>query len=146
MVPTGRSNDVPDLAHTVACLPPVMDLRALQSWMLAAITTGAAPDAAVHVRDAAPDRLGVYARGYSARLHGALRATFPTVLALTGDQVFALFATAYLQAHPPTSYSLFDLGAGFPDFLDDTCPANAGPAGALPASAARLDLAVRFGR
>jgi hypothetical protein len=90
------------------------------------------------------DRLEIYAKGYLARLLGCLRAEFPALRALAGDQVFDLFAQAYVWDRPPGSYSLFDLGAGFADFLDQTRPQPLGPAGspdAIPATLARLERA-----
>lgn len=117
------------------------DLRALQQWMLAAVTGHVPPDADTVVQGgaglSAQARLGIYARGYWARLLGHLRAEFPMLRELVGDDVFDLFAMAYLTDRPPTSPSLFDLGAGFPAYLDDTRPR--GDAAALPAAVARLD-------
>jgi hypothetical protein len=55
-----------------------------------------------------------------------------------------LFAHGYIRAHPPKSYSLFDLGAEFAEFLQQTRPRPLGPAGspeALPTALARLDRA-----
>jgi Putative DNA-binding domain len=137
------------------------DLSVLQEWMLAACTSAGgaskglcvssardALEASAVVKGSGPltpeDRLDIYARGYLARLLGCLRAEFPALHALVGDQVFDLFAHGYIGAHSPGSYSLFDLGAGFPDFLQETRPRPLGPAGsldALPAALARLERA-----
>jgi Putative DNA-binding domain len=96
------------------------------------------------------DRLDIYARGYMARLLEALRADFPVLSAFVGDQVFELFARAYVWACPPTSPSLFDLGAGFADHLSATRPqplAAADSPDAVPAALARLERAqVEAGR
>lgn len=44
----------------------------------------------------APARLDIYARGYVLRLLECLRAEFPILLALVGDQVFEMFASSYV--------------------------------------------------
>lgn len=88
----------------------------------------------------ATDRLSIYSRGYVARLRDHLRKRYPMLRSLTGDEVFDLFALAYVRAHPPTSHSIFEYGNDLPDFLDDTRPSNAGSIAGMPAAVARLDL------
>ena len=137
------------------------DLGVLQRWMLSAVTTpgGVAEGARVgrqrhglDVGDAvrgsnrlsAEDRLDIYARGYLMRLLECLRAEFPILRALVGDQVFDMFATSYVWGRPPRSCSLYDLGAGFAAFLEDTRPPSGpGPGSieALPTSLATLERA-----
>jgi hypothetical protein len=125
----------------------VDNLRDLQRWMLAGIT-GRSIAPAMLIKDTAPlsvqDRLGIHARGYIAKLVGHLRGDYPMLRAHLGDDLFDLFATAYIQARPPSSYSLFHLGDGFPDFLEQTRPLNAGRAAGLPAAIARLERAGTF--
>lgn len=135
---------------------PEPDLAVLQQWLLTACT-GAGKDHGGGLgtlqpsdvvrgsgRLGAAERLDIYARGYRARLRECLKAEFPVLHALCGDQVFGLFADGYVAARPPTSYSMFDLGAGFADFLQETRPRPLGPPGApdaLPAALARLERA-----
>ena len=69
------------------------------------------------------ERLGIYASGYVARLLECMRADFPVLRGFMGDSVFDAFAKAYIVTEPPHSPSLFDLGAGFARFLDETKPA-----------------------
>jgi hypothetical protein len=117
--------------------------------MLAACTGTAGPgDAAAEVKATGPlsaeQRLDIYARGYLSRLLECLRAEFPALRALAGDEVFDLFAKGYVWACPPTSPSMFDLGASFARYLEDTRPRPAGPPGspdAVPAALARLERA-----
>lgn len=120
-----------------------VNLRDQQRSMLAGVTGHASPTAAALVKDtpylSAQDRLDIYARGYLARLISHLRSDFPTLRAHTGDDLFDLFATAYVQARPPSSWSLRHLGDGFADFLDDTRPPQ--PGADLPAALARLERA-----
>ena len=90
-------------------------------------------------------RLHIYARGYGLRLTECLRADFPVLHAMVGPQVFNLFATAYLTKHRSRSPSLFELGAGFADYLEATRPAEGAGRGtleAIPASLARLERAM----
>lgn len=132
------------------------DLPDLQSWMLSACTaaggdadrTQPAHELLDLVRGSsnrsAGECLGTYARGYLVRLLECLRAEFPALRALVGDQVFDLFAQAYVAACPPRSASLFDLGAGFPGFLAETRPEAPGSVGsldALPEALGRLERA-----
>jgi hypothetical protein len=135
------------------------DLATLQHWMQSRIVTDALPRetaslaAAINVREAirssadlpAKARLRIYARGYVLRLIECLRADFPVLHAMVGTQVFDLFATAYLTQHQSRSPSLFELGAGFADFLEATRPeegAGRGSLQAIPASLARLERAM----
>lgn len=70
----------------------------------------------------ARERLGVYARGYVLRLLECMRADFPALRALFGDEVFDAFARAYVITRPPGAPSLYELGAAFPRFLEETRP------------------------
>ncbi|MEJ2856042.1 MULTISPECIES: DNA-binding domain-containing protein [unclassified Saccharothrix] len=125
------------------------DLADLQRWLLTACTGGQLSRRPSEVvRDSgrltAEDRVAIYARGYRARLRECLKSEFSVLHALVGDQVFALFADAYIAAHPPASYSMADLGAAFADFLHHTRPQPLSPPGspdALPTALARLDRA-----
>ena len=95
-------------------------------------------------RLSAPARLEIYARGYVLRLLECLRAEFPILLALVGDQVFEMFASSYVWSRPSRSPSLYGLGAGFADYLQSTRPdagATPGAIEAIPANLARLERA-----
>ena len=105
-------------------------LGTLQTWLLGRITAGlwapgevafegASAEAMIRSSNvlSADERLGIYAASYVSRLAECLRAEFPVLRLLVGDQVFNLFAGGYLSARRPSSYSLYDLGAGFPDYL-----------------------------
>jgi Putative DNA-binding domain len=126
--------------------PPGDDLQALQRWMLAGITGRRSADPTTLVKDTpglpARDRLDIHTRGYLAKLVGHLRGDYPMLRAHLGDDLFDLFATAYIHARPPSSYSLFHLGDGFPAYLEHTQPPNA--AAGLPAAIARLERAGTF--
>ncbi len=68
------------------------------------------------------ERLNVYASGYVLRLTECLAADFPMLKQWMGDDVFFRFAKAYLLYQPSTSFTLYDLGAGFATFLTQTKP------------------------
>ncbi|MEN3325993.1 MAG: hypothetical protein V7638_800 [Acidobacteriota bacterium] len=70
------------------------------------------------------ERLAVYTGGYVLRLLECMRADFPALRGFVGDSVFDAFAKAYVITMPPSSHSLYDLGANFPRFLEETKPTN----------------------
>ena len=70
----------------------------------------------------AHERLAVYTGGYVLRLLECMRADFPVLRGFVGDSVFDAFAKAYVITMPPASHSLYDLGADFPRFLEETKP------------------------
>jgi len=72
----------------------------------------------------AHERISIYTSGYVARLLECMRADFPVLRRFAGDSVFDAFAKAYIVTEPPHSPSLFDLGANFPKFLEETKPKN----------------------
>jgi hypothetical protein len=67
-------------------------------------------------------RLNVYSSGYMLRLLDCMYADYAISKKFMGDEVFDSFAKAYLMYHPSTSFTLYDLGKAFPDFLDKTKP------------------------
>jgi hypothetical protein len=108
--------------------PP--DLDGLQQWLQRAVTTpwqinaAEAPGIiASKGGELSPaERLQIYSGSYQGRLLECMRSEFPALeLALDGD-LFTRFASEYLIAQPPRSYTLTVLGAGFPGYLNDTRP------------------------
>jgi hypothetical protein len=91
--------------------------------------------------------LDIYARGYVLRLLECMRADFPVLRGLVGEEVFDAFARAYIITRPPDSPSLYDLGADFPRFLEETRPKHSPPEAGfaamleLPPELARLERA-----
>ena len=78
----------------------------------------------------AAQRLAIYQRSYQARLLECLHAVFPALRHALGQALFEQFATDYLVHHPPASYTLTRLAAGFPAYLAATRPDAARPAAA----------------
>ena len=114
-------------------------LNLLEHWMKTVITErgnlgekldvasrrhGLSPeDVVAETRDLSThERLNVYTSGYVLRLLECMRADFPVLRSFVGDSVFDAFAKAYVITMPPVSHSLYDLGANFPRFLDETKP------------------------
>jgi|SRR6185312_1657725 len=65
----------------------------------------------------APEKIGIYARGYFYRLLECMRAEFPALRELMGDELFETFVRSYLVNAPSKTPDLFDLGRDFPAFL-----------------------------
>lgn len=72
----------------------------------------------------AEERLAVYSNAYLARLLEVLTGDYPALAAAVGEEVLAALAMGYLQAHPPVSYTLGQLGRDFGPFLQATRPAR----------------------
>ena len=78
-------------------------------------------------RMSAREHLMLYQRGYLLRLRGCMAEQFPALKVALGDELFQKFADQYLQAYPPASYTLSELGRRFPDFLEETRPDKDAP-------------------
>lgn len=80
--------------------------------------------------------LSAYRANAGASAERALASSFPTVLALMGDEAFGAMARAFWLAHPPSRGDLAWLGETLPDFMDRSPQLQGEPY--LPDSA-RLD-------
>ncbi|MEM7151955.1 MAG: DNA-binding domain-containing protein [Myxococcota bacterium] len=67
-------------------------------------------------------RLGIYQRAYILRLCKCLAEQFPALCHALGEELFHDFAREYLWAHPPSSYTLHELGRRFSGYLDHARP------------------------
>jgi hypothetical protein len=68
----------------------------------------------------APEReagLAVYRHAYRAQLVANLRDVYEKTWAWLGDDTFAAAARAHVERHPPSSWTLSDYGADFPETL-----------------------------
>jgi hypothetical protein len=74
-----------------------------------------------------PKRIRIYRNTVFASLINALRARYPVIERLTGEDFFEAAAALFIEAHPPRSPALIDYGEGFSNFLE-----SFEPAGALP--------------
>jgi hypothetical protein len=124
-------------------------LADVQAWMQAAILAG---EGDARTREAIRDgnrmtaeaRLGIYAAAYRQRLFECLEAEYPILAKLVGPTAFELFARGYIAASPSHSYTLYDFGAGFADYLEAARPAGDGTpqtVEAVPAALARVERA-----
>jgi hypothetical protein len=113
------------------------DLRGMQElfWRLITAPEGVARGAAeLHRRGAlesedlsflvppndrldATEQLDVYANMYFHRLHDCLAEDFPVLRTRLGGARFHNLVTDYLLAHPPSHFSLRELGRALPEFL-----------------------------
>ncbi len=128
---------------------PPTTLQALQQWMLNILTTPNGQHQACHLESTiiqppkgqCRDRLNIYAQGYLLRLQECLRADFPATQQLMGDELFDFFISAYIYTHPSHSPSLFDMGRGFADFLQQSQGEQAkhNPALKLPLEMVQLE-------
>ncbi len=127
-------------------------LRSTQVWMLDAIThlhgvVAGSPASTIDAQilpsqqQTAAERLAVYSSAYFTRLLEVLHELFPCLRYAVGDDLFERFAAGYLQAHPPTSYTLHRLADQFAEFLDATRPAD-DPAFRFVVELARLEHAI----
>ena len=70
--------------------------------------------------NADPARLRVYRNGFLKACIEALRASYPSVERLVGEERFPALARPYVDAHPPRAASLVEYGERFPKFVEDT--------------------------
>ena len=124
-------------------------LASLQHWFQAVITdphgveagiSGAPASSAIDLqpgelervilpslRVSSLERISIYANAYFARLTECLREEFPALLHALDEETFAAFAVGYLEAVPPSSYTLANLGARFAEFLAAAVPHDEEP-------------------
>lgn len=120
----------------------MLPLRELQQAVARGILAEqAAPLAGVIREDGLPydKRLQVYRNNTIISLTEVLKATYPVVGALVGEQFFAFAAKTCIAAHPPRVPRLAEYGAEFADFLAGFAPAQSLPY--LP-DMARLEWAI----
>lgn len=73
-------------------------------------------------RQTSLERMGIYANAYYARLLECLSEEYPALVCAMGKTAFGAFSMEYLQEYHPTSYTLCELGAHFPQFLREHKP------------------------
>lgn len=93
-----------------------MKLRDLQRGFLASLS-GAGP-----LDGADPRGMRIYANNYRGQLVAALRDTYEKTALWLGDDAFDRHAGMYVDVHAPSSWTLDDYGAGFPDHLGAAYP------------------------
>nr|WP_321482420.1 DNA-binding domain-containing protein [uncultured Cohaesibacter sp.] len=75
----------------------------------------------------AQKRFGVYRNNVIVSLTEALMASFPTILALVGEEFFRAMARVFITSHPPRSAILSRYGDMFGSFLDGFEPVQSFP-------------------
>lgn len=108
---------------------PRSSLARLQAWMQDALIAPRQISEAERDRIVEPSsrlsgaqRLAIYQRSYRLRLRSCMREQFPALSHALGGQLFDDFCDEYLRAYPPTSHTLFDLGARFAAYLEEARP------------------------
>jgi hypothetical protein len=111
-----------------------MQLRDFQSEMSAYLTSPPGPEVphrllALLPSDSARDakRFAVYKNNVYARLVDALRASFPAVERLVGEEFFRYAAVEYVSRTPALTATLLAYGESFPGFLAGFQPAKSVP-------------------
>lgn len=104
-------------------------LGELQRWMFDALIAPEATDRQTldaHVlpgaRIDAAACLAIYQRSYLLRLRHCLGGQFPALRHALGARLFDDFADTYLRACPSRSYTLFELGARFAEWMEADRP------------------------
>lgn len=95
-----------------------MSLLTLQRGFRDHILAGAAAPLPSVAPEAEPG-LAIYRHAYRANLAACLRDTYEKTLAWLGYEAFDAAAIRYIEAHPPSSWTLSDYGADFTQFLGD---------------------------
>lgn len=112
-------------------LPTLSDVQALMSRAIvrtASVTEDPALVKATEwivapgVRLSPVEQLEIYREQFWLRHIGALEEDFVTIAYLLGDDRFRDLCHGYLAAHPPTSFTLRDLGDRFAEFIYRTEP------------------------
>ena len=78
-------------------------------------------------REPSEKRFNVYRNNVVAGLVEALKAAFPAVRRIVGDEFFAAMARIYVALEPPRSPVMLDYGETFPDFIGMFEPAKGVP-------------------
>ncbi len=118
---------------------PDPSLSQLQHWFLTVMTApgglarglslaqehlGLGESTIIKITPGKQSRMHIYANGYLLRLQECLQADFPILHRLMGNELFNFFAHNYIWRHPSRAPSLYDLGAGFANFLLQSQPQN----------------------
>lgn len=87
------------------------------------------------------ERLQVYSNAYRARLVEVLIGEYPAFVHALDEEAFVGLAAGYLEAYPPSSYTLGELGRSFADYLAATRPPHESEAGTPDWADFLIDLA-----
>ena len=89
-----------------------------EAFALALTDVGREQEIIAHLRASSPsDRLGLYRGNLTATWNKVLRAAYPVICELVGDEFFTALTRAYGLAHPSDNADLNHFGATFADFL-----------------------------
>jgi hypothetical protein len=101
----------------------------LQKWMHTALLdpqavpeTGSTDRLVPNPRLSAQDALVKCQRSYSLRIAACMREQFLALCHALGDELFNDFVAEYVREAPPESYTLYDLGRRFTEYLEANRP------------------------
>lgn len=96
-----------------------------QAFAEAILDTALAPPSGLVGPNGGPSarRFAVYRNNVVVGLVDALKAAFPVVRRLVGEDFFAAMARVYVSREPPATPIMLDYGAGFPQFVGTFEPA-----------------------
>ena len=104
-------------------------LSELQNWMQSALIApqNVSGDDTAGVlksnhRISARQGLEIYQRSYIQRISNCMREQFPALCYALGEELFNDFVAEYIASAPPESYTLYDLGRRFAQFLQSSRP------------------------
>jgi hypothetical protein len=124
--------------------PGTFPLEQLQQWMQSVLQNPEGTDVSgilpaisevieASSQQSSEQRLQVYCNAYFARLLDCLREEFRTLCQFLGQEIFDGLAVVYLNLYPSRTYTLGELGADFPRFLEESRDQFRDPdAGELP--------------
>lgn len=75
----------------------------------------------------APKRFNVYRNNVVVSLIEALKAAYPSIASMMGDENFQRIARFYVSAHPPRTAMMQTFGGEFPDFVKNLPPLKNSP-------------------
>ena len=85
------------------------------------------------------ERFDIYASGYVLRILECMRADFPKLQFFLGEELFDVFAKAYIVSINSSSWNLYDLGSKFAGFLKQTQPNADDVLLSIPAELAHIE-------
>lgn len=88
----------------------------------ASLSAEASAIAAGNERLSPAEQVDIYREQYFLRHVDSLRDDFRAIERLLGEDAFHALATAYLAAHPPSTWSLRDAGEALPRFVAEAAP------------------------
>lgn len=105
------------------------DLAQIQQWMQQALVFPHDTEDSLIAQQVLPSAnitakqsLAIYQRSYYSRLLSCMQEQFPATYYCLGEQAFNYMAGDFLRAYPSESYTLYELGRRFVNYMQQTRP------------------------